>query len=245
MNNLLKINNLNKIYFNKNGELKAIDNLNLEVNKNDFIALVGPSGCGKSTILSIISNIEKKTSGDIIYQDNITVGYMFQQDCLCNWLNILDNCLIGLKIQKKLTEESKSYVINLLNKYGLKDFINNYPNNLSGGMKQRVALIRSLATNPDILLLDEPFSALDYRTRIAVSNDVYRIIKEENKTAIIVTHDLAEAISLANKIIVLSHRPTTVKKIYNISFNDTIPEKRRNNIKFNEYHKIIWDDIDE
>lgn len=193
--NILTIKNLSKTYYTNTQETLAIKDFSFNVKENSIIAIVGPSGCGKSTLLNIIGNLEEKTSGEIIFNSNKNkIGYMFQNDCLFPWLNILDNCLIGLKIKKELTAELKEYVINLLTTYGLKDFIYSYPNNLSGGMRQRVALIRTLATNPDILLLDEPFSALDFETRQLVADDVYKIIKKEHKTTIMITHDIEESI---------------------------------------------------
>lgn len=246
MNNILSIKNLNKKYYGNNGEILAIKDISLDIKENDFIAIVGPSGCGKSTLLSILSGINKSTSGTIEYPNGPKqLGYMFQQDCLFPWLTILDNCLLGVKIQKKLTKEKKESVIKLLKKYGLENFINKYPSSLSGGMKQRVALIRTLATNPDILLLDEAFSALDYQTRLSVSDDVYKIIKNENKTAIMVTHDIAEAISMANIVIVLSNRPSTIKEIFKIELtNPSSPINNRNCKEFMEYYNKIWKSID-
>ena len=194
MTNIISINKLSKKYHSK-GETTAIKNLTLSVKEGEYLAIVGPSGCGKSTLLSILSGIEKKSSGSIIlHKDNIKFGYMLQEDCLFPWLNILDNCLLGLKINKEITKENKDYVIKLLNDYGLHDFIYSYPNSLSGGMRQRVALIRTLAIKPDILLLDEPFSALDYQTRLVLSEDVYKMIKDNQKTVIMITHDIAELI---------------------------------------------------
>lgn len=193
MNNILKIKNLQKIYHDLNGEIKAIKDITIDINENELISIVGPSGCGKSSLLSILAKIEKKSDGEIIFnKPNTKIGYMLQKDSLFPWRTILENCLIGLEIENKLTEENKKKVINLLKKYGLYDFINKYPASLSGGMRQRVALIRTLATDPDILLLDEPLSALDYQTRLALSDDLYKIIKNEGKTAIMVTHDLGE-----------------------------------------------------
>ena len=193
MKKLLEIKNLKKYYHDTKGEVLAIDNISLTINENDFISIVGTSGCGKSTLLSILAGIENKSDGEIKFnKDSFKIGYMLQHDSLFPWRTILDNCLIGLEVNHTLTKDKKDYVISLLNKYGLKDFIYKYPSSLSGGMKQRVALIRTLATNPDILLLDEPLSALDYQTRLALSNDLYKIIKEEKKTAIMVTHDLGE-----------------------------------------------------
>ena len=181
MNKLLKITNLKKIYHTKNKEIEAISDFSLTLNENEFIALVGPSGCGKSTILKILSGIEEKSDGKVEIKENTKLGYMLQEDSLFDWLTIKENCLLGLKIQNILNEETEKNVLRLLETYGLKDFINSYPSNLSGGMRQRVALIRTLAINPDILLLDEPFSALDYQSRLAVSDDVYKIIKKEKK----------------------------------------------------------------
>lgn len=192
MDNILSIKNLKKIYHTKEQEIIAVDDFSFDIKKGDFIAIVGPSGCGKSTILSILCNLENKSNGEIKIKNNIKSGYMLQEDCLFEWINVLDNCLLGPSINKSLTKDKKNYVINLLNTYGLKDFIYSYPDNLSGGMRQRVALIRTLANDPDILLLDEPFSALDYQSRVAISDDIYKILKKENKTIIMVTHDIAE-----------------------------------------------------
>lgn len=247
MNNaILRINNLSKTYYTKEKEILAIKDLSLSIKENSIIAIIGPSGCGKSTLLNIIGNLEDKTSGELIFdKDKNKIGYMFQTDCLFPWLTILDNCLIGLKIRNELTEEKKEYVINLLNNYGLKDFINSYPNNLSGGMRQRVALIRTLATSPDILLLDEPFSALDFETRQQVSDDVYKIIKKEHKTTIIITHDIEEAITFADTVIVLSKRPAQIKKIFNINLTDaSTPIHNRTCKEFGKYYKQIWEIFD-
>ena len=239
---ILKIKNLSKIYHTKTSETKAIENFSFELNNNEFIAIVGPSGCGKSTILNILANLDNKSDGEIIIKDNVKLGYMLQQDALFSWKTVLDNCLLGLKINKM---NNKDYVLKLLNTYGLKDFLNSYPNTLSGGMRQRVALIRTLATKPDILLLDEPFSALDYQTRLKVSDDVYNIIKKEKKSAIMVTHDIAEAISMADKIIVLSKRPSVIKKIIDINLTDkSTPINNRKAKEFAYYYDLIWKEID-
>lgn len=195
MNNIvLKINNLSKIYHDINGETKAIDNLNLDVYEKEIVAIVGPSGCGKSTLLSILAGLEKKTSGEIIFKDRQKIGLMLQNDSLFPWRTVLDNCLLSLEINHLNNKDNIKNVNKLLDKYGLKEFKNSYPDNLSGGMKQRVALIRTLVMNPDILLLDEPYSALDYQTRLSLSDDLYNIIKKEGKTVILITHDLAETI---------------------------------------------------
>jgi len=245
MDNILKIENLKKIYHTKRQETLAVENFSFELKRGEFVAIVGPSGCGKSTILSILCGLEQKSDGKIIMEDNIKIGYMLQNDALFEWRNILNNCLLGLELNKKLTEEHKNHVLNLLKNYGLYDFKDSFPNNLSGGMRQRVALIRTLATNPDILLLDEPFSALDYQTRLSVSDDVYQIIKKENKSAIMVTHDLAEAISMADRIVVLTKRPGTIKNIYDINLTDkSTPIKNRRAKEFSYYYDMIWKDID-
>ena len=242
---LLKVKGLSKNYLTKKKVICALDNVDIDINKDEFIAVVGPSGCGKSTILSIIGGLESKSSGEITYEDNIRIGYMFQQDALLPWLTVLDNCLIGLKIRKEITDDSIKYVKDLLNKYGLSSFENSYPKELSGGMRQRVALIRTLATKPDILLLDEPFSALDYQTRIIVSDDVYKIIKAEKKTALMVTHDIEEACAIGSKVIVLTSRPARVKSVYDIKLNKQgIPSENRKDDRFNYYYDLIWKDIE-
>ena len=242
MNNILEIKNLTKTYYTLNGEVKALNNVNMDIQKNDFIAIVGSSGCGKSTLLTIIAGLDKDYKGEINLNTFNNIGYMLQQDSLLPWLTIKDNCMLGLKL-KNIKDET--YVNKLLNKYNLSNFKDKLPDTLSGGMKQRVALIRTLATNPDILLLDEPFSALDYQTRLAVENDIYKIIKEENKTAIMVTHDISEAVAMANIIIVLSNRPATVKKTYDIVLeNKKDPISNRNDPNFNYYVNQIWKDLD-
>ncbi len=242
---ILKIENLKKNYQLKSNEVKAIDDFSFELKNGEFVAIVGPSGSGKTTILSILAGILTKTDGKITIDDNSKIGYMLQQDSLFEWRTILDNCLLSLEINNNLSEENKEQVLQLLNKYGLKEFINSYPRNLSGGMRQRVALIRTLANNPNILLLDEPFSALDYQTRLSVADDVYKIIKDESKSAIMVTHDLAEAISMADRVIVLSKRPSKIKSIYSIDLNrEKKPSEVRKSKDFFDYYDLIWKDID-
>ena len=242
---IMDITNLSKTFHTPKEEIEALKDISFSVKKNEFISIVGPSGCGKSTILSILANLLDKSKGDIKLKDNYTVAYMLQDDCLLPFRTILDNCLIGLEVKNLLNEDNKNYVINLLKRYGLKDFIDKYPSSLSGGMRQRVALIRTLATNPDILLLDEPTSALDYQTTLTISEDIYNIIKNEKKTAIMVTHDIPLAISTSDKVIVLSKRPAIIKNIYNIVFdNITSPIKKRNHPKFNSYYEKIWRDLD-
>lgn len=245
MNSFIEIKNLNKTYHSIQGELKALDNINFNINEGEYLSIIGPSGCGKSTILNIIASLDNY-EGIINYDKELVIGYMLQSDSLFPWLTILDNALIGLKIKNELTLDNINYTKELLIKYGLKDFLDKYPSELSGGMRQRVALIRTLAIRPNLLLLDEPFSALDYVTRLKVSDDVYKIIKNENLTAIMVTHDIAEAISLSDRIIVLSKRPASVKKIYNIELTDkTTPINNRKCKEFSYYYDILWKDLDD
>ena len=243
--NLLEVNNLYKSYYTLKDELKVLDNISFKVYENDFIGIIGPSGCGKSSILNILAKLDNEFNGDLKYRNNIKIGYMLQEDALFDWLNIYENAIIGLKIKKILNNENVRYVNNLLMKYNLYEFRNKYPCELSGGMKQRLALIRTLAIKPDILLLDEPYCDLDYHTRLKVSNDVFNILKEENKTAIIVTHDIEEAISMCNKIIVLSNRPAHIKKIYDIELEDkSSPIENRKCRNFSYYYELLWKEID-
>lgn len=243
---ILKMKHLKKVYHDMEGETDAVLDFTLDIYEKEFVVIVGPSGCGKSTILSILADLEPKSEGDITFcKENLVMGYMLQKDSLFPWLTILDNCLLGLRIQKNLTPENKERVIRLLDTYGLKEFKYKYPNSLSGGMRQRVALIRTLAIDPDILLLDEPFSALDYQTRLALSDDVFRIIKNEGKTAIMISHDIAESISLADRIIVLTKRPSVIKTIYNIELtNKSTPIENRKCQEFSSYYDKIWRDLD-
>ena len=245
MTKVLEIKNLKKEYHTLKGEVLALQDISFDIEEKDFVAIVGPSGCGKSTILSILTGLDKDYDG-LIDTHHKKIGYMLQTDCLLPYLTIWDNAILGLKLTHTLTKENIDFVRNLIHKYNLDEFKDKYPSSLSGGMKQRLALIRTLATNPDILLLDEPFSALDYQTRLEVSNDVYNIIKSEGKTAIIVTHDIGEAIATANKVIVLSQRPAIVKKIYDIKLdNPKNPILNRKDPKFSEYFDIIWKELEE
>ena len=245
MNKILEVKNLRKIYHTKKDEILAVDDFSFDLYKGEFVSIVGPSGCGKSTILSIVCNLIDHSDGKIKFNNDSKIGYMLQDDSLFDFRNILSNCLIGLEINKNLNQENKEYVEKLLKDYGLYEFKDKYPDNLSGGMRQRVALIRTLATKPDILLLDEPFSALDYQTRLAVSDDVYKIIKKEKKSAIMVTHDIAEAVSMSDRIIVLTGRPSKIKNIYEINLEKkSTPINNRKDSKFSYYYDMIWKDID-
>ncbi len=246
MNNLLEISHISKNYITEKEEIEAIKDITLKVEKGSILTIVGSSGCGKSSLLSILAGIDQKTSGTFTFScSNPVIGYMLQSDSLFPWLTIYENAILGLIIQKKDTKENKEYVKKLLSTYKLNDFMDKYPNELSGGMKQRVALIRTLALRPDILLLDEPFSALDYQSRLAISDDVYNIIKKEGITTLIVSHDIAEAISMSDKVVVLSKRPCKIKKIYEIHLTDKrTPMKNRQAKEFNDYYNKIWKDLD-
>lgn len=242
---LLEVKNLKKMYHNDQGETLAIEDVSFDVKKKEILSIVGPSGCGKSTILSILTNLEDKSDGEITFLGNENIGYMLQNDSLFPWLTILNNCLIGLEVAGTKNEENIRRVRELLEKYGLGEFIDKYPDSLSGGMRQRVALIRTLATNPSLLLLDEPYSALDYQTRLNLSDDMYKIIKAEGKAAILITHDIAEAISMSDRVIVLSSRPATVKTVYEIRLTDKKnPIHNRKCLEFNDYYEKIWRDLD-
>ena len=244
-NKILVLKNLKKCFHFDEGMTIALDGIDLDIYKDEFVSIVGPSGCGKSTILSILVGLINKTDGDIIIDDNTSIGYMLQTDSLFPWRTILDNCLIGLEVNGLKNEENISYVISLLDKYGLGDFLDKYPDNLSGGMRQRVALIRTLALKPDILLLDEPMSALDYQSRLSISDDIYKIIKNEKKTAIMVTHDIAEAVSMSDRVIVLTKRPGVIKSIYEIVLeNRSTPTNNRKSNDFSKYYDILWRDLD-
>ena len=243
---VLEINNVSKTFFTELGEIKVLDDINFDVEVGEIISIVGPSGSGKSTILNIISELIKPTSGSV--NVNGELGYMFQKDQLFEWRTIWNNVLLGLEIKKELNDDNKEKVKKMLEKYDLIDFIDNYPSELSGGMRQRIALIRTIATKPNILLLDEPFSALDYQTRIKVSDDIYNIIKSEKLTAILVTHDISEAISMADRVIVLSKRPAKVKKVYQIKINsDNVitPFTKRTSKEFRIYFDDIWSELNE
>lgn len=241
---ILEVTNLKKYYHTPSEEILALDNINFDVNEGEFISIVGPSGCGKSTILSILNNLIDKSSGEINI-NNKSIAYMLQSDSLLPFLTILDNCLIGLKVTKKLTEENKKYVINLLKTYGLGDFLDKYPSSLSGGMRQRVALIRTLSVKPDILLLDEATSALDYQSSLIISEDIYKILKKEKKTLIMVTHDIGLAISMSDRVIILSKRPSVVKNIYEIKLNNkSTPINNRRDKEFSKYYEMLWRDLD-
>ena len=224
--------NVSKTFYTEIGALDVLENITFNLNEGEIIAIVGPSGSGKSTLLNIISKLIEPTEGEI-YVDG-EIGYMFQRDHLFNWRTVWKNIMLGLEIKKEKNQENIDKTKELLTKYGLIDFINSYPQELSGGMRQRIALIRTLATNPQVLLLDEPFSALDYQTRINVSEDIFKMIKDSNVSAILVTHDISEAIAMADRVIVLSHRPAKLKKIIDIKTDspDNTPFNKRLSSEF-------------
>lgn len=243
--NVLEFKDVSKIFCKDGKDLLVLDNINFEIKEGELVALVGPSGCGKTTILNLISKLIEPTIGKVSMNGNI--GYMFQHDHLLNFRNVYKNVLLGLEIKKLDKDQNLLKEINrLFDKYQLTQFKKSYPKELSGGMRQRVSLIRTLAVNPSILLLDEPFAALDYQTKITVVDDIYRIIKEEKKTAILVTHDISEAISMADRIIVLSNRPSYIKSIHQIELSCEgvkTPYEARKAKEFQKYYDLIWKEL--
>lgn len=250
---ILELKSIHYSYHNADGETPAIRDLSFSVHESDFIAIVGPSGCGKSTLLSLIAGLltpEKgliRICGKYLYENTAAIGYMLQHDQLLEWRTIYQNVLLGLEIQHMISSRTKEKAHELLETYGLKQFENAHPSELSGGMRQRAALVRTLVLEPDILLLDEPFSALDYQTRLRVGDDIGQILRKERKTAILVTHDLSEAISLADRILVLSARPAAIKQTVTLSFDlaDDTPLNRRNAPEFKHYFSLVWKELNE
>lgn len=251
MKEMLRLKDVSLIYHSMEEETLALKSISFDVKEEEFIAIVGPSGCGKTSILSLIAGLIKPSSGNImldgqpVTKPGLEVGYMLQKDQLFPWRTIYKNITLGLEIKDLLYGEHVEYVEKMLTTYGLSDFRNYYPRQLSGGMRQRAALIRTLATMPKVLLLDEPFSALDYQTRLNVCDDVYSIIRSEKRTAVLVTHDISEAISTSDRIIVLSSRPAIVKRIYDLSDlkDAATPLKRREHKLFAKLFESIWGDI--
>ncbi|MBK5241802.1 ABC transporter ATP-binding protein [Clostridium sp.] len=246
----VEINNISMNYHSLTAETPALDNISFSVQEGHFLSIVGPSGCGKSTLLNIIAGLITPSFGEVIINHldnraNSKIGYMFQKDQLFDWLTVWDNVLLGLKINHRITDDNKNIVKTLLINYNLWEFRNHHPRELSGGMRQRVALIRTLALRPEILLLDEPFSALDYQTRLNISDEVYAIIKKEKKTTIMVTHDISEAISMSDEIIILSNRPAIIIKDIPLKFeeNFSCPLKRREAPNFGVYFNEIWKEL--
>ena len=244
----LEVKDLSYSYHSMDGETKALSNISFSVSAGEFLAVVGPSGCGKSTLLSLICGLLKASEGSVLIDGkpmetgDSRIGYMLQKDQFFELRTIFSNACLGLEIQRNLDEEGRERVRRLLETYGLEDFADARPSELSGGMRQRAALIRTLALEPDILLLDEPFSALDYQTRLAVCDDISTIIREQKKTAILVTHDLSEAVSVADRILILTKRPGRVKDTITIRFPDNAgsPLLRRNCPEFSSYFNDVW-----
>lgn len=251
MEELLKIDHLSYSYHNLEGETPTLLDVSFRVKEGEFLAIVGPSGCGKSTMLSLIAGLIEPSSGTIcingkdVKSSGKNIGYMLQKDHLLDWRTTLRNLTLGLEIQHKLTDNSYVLINDMLNTYGLITFKDAKPSELSGGMRQRAALIRTLMLEPDILLLDEPFAALDYQTRLEVADDIWGIIRKEKKTAILITHDIAEAVSMADRIIVLTHRPAMVKSIIEVELTveDRTPFKARSAPEFSDYFNWIWKEL--
>jgi NitT/TauT family transport system ATP-binding protein len=242
MKEVLRFDDVWMHYHSKQGETVALENVSFSVAEGEFVAIIGPSGCGKTTLLSLAAGLLTPTKGSV-QNENISFGYMLQKDELFPWRTIEKNIFLPLEIKRKDTPQNRARAIALAEKYGLKQFLKNYPSSLSGGMRQRAALIRTLAVDPDVLLLDEPFSALDYQTRLSVCDDVYQIIRSEQKTALLITHDISEAISVADRIFVLSRRPAKVVAEHRLHFSETEPLKRRENKEFSRWFEILWKEL--
>ncbi len=244
MDNLVEFKDVSKTFFSEKGETIVLSHVSFSLKPHEIIAIIGPSGCGKSTLLNLVSGLIEPSEGQVTL--NARMGYMFQTDHLFSWRTVKDNVLLGLEITHTKTKENVKYAIDLLEKYQLGEFLHHYPQELSGGMRQRVALIRTLVLKPEVLLLDEPFSALDYQTKLLVLDDVYRIIHEEKKSAIIVTHDISEAISFADRVIVLSSRPSSIQASIPIDLHlqeEKTPLKARKSKEFPVYFDKIYKEL--
>ena len=247
MEYICELKNISKRFHTISNETKAIDDISLNVAKGEIVSIVGPSGSGKSTVLSLLAGLEKPSEGEVVVNTK-NIGFMFQKDQLYEWRNIYKNCILGLEIQHKATEENINKVVEKLKNYGLYNFKNYYPSQLSGGMRQRAALVRTLAIEPELLLLDEPFSALDYQTRLSVGNEVGEILRKEKISTILVTHDIPEAVSISDRVIVFTERPARIKSEYKIDFDckgaERTPLNCRNTTEFGRYFREIWRDLD-
>jgi NitT/TauT family transport system ATP-binding protein len=247
----LEVRGLSYSYHSLEGETLALSNISFTAENGEFLAVVGPSGCGKSTLLSLLCGLLIPDEGEILIdgvpqvESGVNIGYMLQRDHLFEWRTIMGNAALGLEIQKKRNSSSREKLHNMLHTYGLGSFENARPSELSGGMRQRAALVRTLALEPDLLLLDEPFSALDYQTRLSVCDDISTIIKSTHKTAILITHDLSEAISVADRVIVLTKRPGRIKAVVPISFGseNIRPLDRRNMPEFSVFFNQVWKEL--
>ncbi len=247
----VQFDHIQKIFQSPNGEVSALEDVTFSVREGDFVSIVGPSGCGKSTLLNILAGLEQPTGGQVLLDGvpvtaaTAAVGYMPQKDQLFGWRTIWGNVILGLEIQGQKDEAHLQRVRDLLQRYGLSEFSKKLPGQLSGGMRQRCALIRTLATDPGLLLLDEPFSALDYQTRLSVSNDIHHIIRQEQKTALLVTHDISEAVSMSDRVVVLSSRPGRVQAIHDLTeFADLSPMQRREHPSFHRFFNAIWKELE-
>jgi len=246
---LIQLSHVSKHFFHQEGIVPVLHDVSFSLSAGEIAAMLGPSGCGKSTVLNILSGLLEPSGGSVVCRGNI--GYMFQRDHLLDWRTIYDNVMIGLEVQKRRQDaawldEQIARVETMLLTYGLWEFRNRYPAELSGGMRQRAALIRTLAVNPDILLLDEPFSALDSQTRLMVSEDIYNIIRQEGKAAILVTHDISEAISFADTIYMLTGRPADVQSVYHLQLTTEgarTPLNARKAPEFQQYFTTLWEEM--
>lgn len=240
-------------YFTMKQETEALRRVNVSVERGEFISIVGPSGCGKSTLLSLISGMMRPTEGQVLIDSQKVegvspkVGYMLQHDHLFEWRDVLGNLIVGAEIRRMDLKQAKTRALALMERYGLVGFERHSPAQLSGGMRQRVALIRTLVAEPDILLLDEPFSALDYQTRLTLNDEIHRIIKDQGKTAILVTHDISEAISMADRVMVMSKRPSTIAAVHDIAFEEgesLTPFQKREAVRYAGYFHAIWRELE-
>lgn len=232
----LKIDGVKKVYNTRNGDVVALNGVDLEIKENEFICVVGPSGCGKSTLLNIIAGLEMPTEG-AVYIDNKKIegtgverGVVFQQYALFPWMTVLKNVMFGPRLQGKSKEEAEKIAMKYIKMVQLEDFVNHYPKELSGGMKQRVAIARAYAVNPEVLLMDEPFGALDAQTRTQLQSELLETWEKEQKTCFFITHDVEEAIILAQKVIIMSARPGRIKDIVDID----IPYPRNQETKMSQ-----------
>ena len=241
MNEILTFDNVRLTYHTKRGEVTALKGLSFSLGEGEFAAMIGPSGCGKSTVLSLAAGLLKPSEGTVTLRGSI--GYMLQRDELFPWRTIEKNLYLPLEVQRKNTPERRARAAELARTYGLADFLKSYPSQLSGGMRQRAALIRTLVMEPDILLLDEPFSALDYQTRLNVTADVSRILRSEKKAALLITHDISEAISLADRIFVLTARPARLLAEHETDFTSNDPLRRREEPRFSGWFERLWKEL--
>lgn len=239
-------------YMTRHGETEALRDITFDVEKGSFISIVGPSGCGKTTLLSLIAGLHRPTSGRIelfgqpVQGTSPQIGYMLQQDYLLSWRSILDNVALGLELRGHRNERTVSHAKYLLKEMGLAHTENQYPHQLSGGMRQRVALVRTMVTDPALLLLDEPFSALDYQTKLSLEDLVWETLKRHEKTAVLVTHDLSEAIAMSDRIILLDRNPGRIKKIYDVpeSIRKQVPFYAREDQAFGGLFHSLWKEMD-